>query len=250
MGGRDMSINPWTLDGLITKVQDDLELHSENFVTRPELTRFANDAITDAEELIVDLFSDYFLSETNINMVVGQNIIPLPEDIYECRVRGFYYDENSFSAGSAANMRNYKLKKIHIENIADVYSESEYQYRLINTSALGPHIKMYPPSREETTTRFKMWYTREAKRLVNDGDILDIPRPQFVISHMKVAVMSKEGDPLLEAESLELARQRQKLEDSLQRLSDDEEDEYIHPNDASLWEAYGDGIGGFHGGAY
>ena len=61
----------WTLDQIITKIQNDNELHAENFVTKPEIISFINDAIDDAEQLIIDSFSDFFLTFIDYDIVQG-----------------------------------------------------------------------------------------------------------------------------------------------------------------------------------
>jgi len=54
--------------------------------------------------------------------------------------------------------------------------------------------------------------------------------------------MKKEGDPLLEIEKQNLVAQIEALKSSLSRLSDDDEDAYLYPDQHTIDEAYGDDL--------
>lgn len=238
----------WTLDKIIRKVQDDLELHAEIFTTPDDLQQFCYDAIDDAEETIIDCFSDFFLAFTDYNVTAGEGFLAIPDDIYELRIRGLYYDKNSFNQASGTSLSNwYKIKKITLETMANVDQNDLYQYRIVN-NASGPVISMYPNIRNESEGRFRLWYIRQAIRPENGTDIIERGlRPQFLIAHMKVSVLVKENSDFLMVAKEELDKQKAKLINSLSRLSDDEEDSYLKPDINSLYEAYGDGVDGLIG---
>ena len=101
----------WTLDSLITKIQNDHELHAENFVTRTEIISFLNDAIDDAEQLIIDSFSDFFLTFVDYDIVEGIGEIVVPDDMFDFRIRGIYYDFKGFNPASSTTSQWYKIKK-------------------------------------------------------------------------------------------------------------------------------------------
>jgi hypothetical protein len=231
----------WTLADLTTKVQNDLELHGENFVEPIDIGSFVNDAIDDAEQIIVDLFSDFFLTFKDIEVKAGQSLIPLPIDLYEARIRGFYYSESGFNSLQPSG-RCYKVKKLPLELLSNIQAGDDYQYRLINRTNVGMLLHMFPPIAEDSVNRFRLWYIRKAKRVINPSDYLENGiRPQFVLAHTKCSAMKKEGDPALEIEKQNLTAQMESLKSTLSRLSDDDEDSYLYPDQHSLDESYGGG---------
>lgn len=233
-------LTQWTLDRLTTKIQADLQLHAEVFVQASDIKSFINDAIDDAEELIIDSFSDFFISFQDYTVTAGQSQLDFPSDIYELRTRGMYYDKNSFSQDPNSGVW-YKVKKIPLETISTVYSQDFYQYRTVNDQQAGPKIQIFPDIRSDSTGRFRLWYIRKARRLDALTDVLEPGlRPQFILSHAKIAILQKEGSDMLPLEIQKFGEQKKKLLDSLSRVSDDDEDSFLKPDIHSLYEAYGD----------
>jgi len=242
-----VDLTEWSLDRLTTKIQRDLELHAEVFIQPEDIQSFINDAIDDAEELIVDCFSDFFLSFKDYTAEAGQEFFEFPDDIYEMRIRGLYYDRNSFAQAGSVSGSWYKLKKIPLEQMAAVDQNDSYRYRLINSQA-GKQISIFPAIRTDSEGRFKLWYIRKAKRLAEASDVLEAGlRPQFIISHAKVSILAKERSDMVGLEAEKLSGQREKLLDSLSRVSDDAEDSYLEPDFKALDDAYGDGPIGYYG---
>lgn len=241
-------LTSWTLDRLTTKIQRDLELHAEIFVQPEDIKSFINDAIDDAEELIIDSFSDYFITFQDYTVAVGDNYLDFPDDIYEMRTRGLYYDKQEYNQDTGNLGTFYKVKKLPLESVATVQSQDFYQYRNVNSQTDGPRIYIYPNIREGSTGRFRLWYIREAARLSESLDVLERGlRPQYIISHAKVSILQKEGSDLLTVEMQRLEAQTKKMLDSLSRVSDDDEDSYLRPDAEALFDAYGDSIDNVYG---
>ncbi len=230
----------WTLDQLITKIQNDNELHAENFVTKPEITAYINDAIDDAEQLIIDAFSDFFLTFVDYSIVQGVGEVLIPDDLFDFRIRGMYYDFKGFDVSATSTSQWYKIKKLALERFALVYQADIYHYRIINDAKNGPSISIHPPFRQDLQAKVRLWYIRQAVRLENMSDILEVGiKPQYVLAHAKAAIMAKEGDPMLDVMLKNLEVQTDKMISSISRLTDDDEDSYIEMDLNSLDEAYG-----------
>ena len=242
-------LTQWSLDRLTTKIQNDLELHAEVFVRPIDIQQFINDSIDDAEEHIVNSFSDFFLTFKDYTVESGDSFLPLPDDIYECRIRGLYFDQNEYNQASGSVSGNwYKVKKQSIENVATVDINDNYQYRIVNPQDSGSKIQIFPDIRNDSTARFRLWYIRKAVRLAESSDILERGlRPQYIISATKTFILQKELNDYLPIEEARLATQTKKLLDSLSRLSDDQEDSYLRPDNEALYQAYGDGVDGLIG---
>jgi hypothetical protein len=229
----------WTLNQLITKIQNDNELHAENFVTRSEIKDFLNDAIEDAEQLIIDSFSDFFLTFVDYDIVEGVGEILIPDDIYDFRIRGMFYDLKGFDVNDSGTSQWYKIKKLPIERFSAVHKSDIYHYRITN-DVTGAKIGIYPDFREDLQAKVRLWYIRSAVRLEDDTDILERGiRAQYVMCHAKVAIMEKEGDPMLDTMMARLEKQTEKLLSSISRVTDDDEDSYLEMDFEALDEAYG-----------
>lgn len=236
-----MPADIWTLNDLDKKIRDDLELHSEVLVTPDEMARFINDAIDDAEETIVNAFSDFFLTFSDIPTTEDDDNLTIPTDIYEMRIRGIYFDENQFNQDNAVTSQWYKVKKLPIEEVSEVFDNDDYHYRILNDRTLGLKIQIFPNIRDTTSSEFRIYYIRRAARLETGADVLETGlRPQYIISHVKSAIYFKEGDPMHRLEAVKTAIQLQKLMDSISRLTDDKEDEYLFPDFHAMAEAYGE----------
>ena len=234
-----MANQPWPLSRLVSKVQDDMDLHEENFVTTEDLKQFVNDAIDDAEEIIIDCFSDFFLTYSFAEVVAEDTEIALPADIYESRIRGIWFNASGFESPVPTG-EGYKVKKLKLERMMDVSTGDAYQYRLFNSSVLGQKLKIFPAIREDSEDQFLLCYIRQARRLYNTTDVLEKGiRVQYVLTHVKKAVASKIGDPMVEELKVKLDEQKQVIRRSLSNLTDDDEDSYLEPDDRAMNEAYG-----------
>jgi hypothetical protein len=232
-----MAALPWTLDRIITKVQDDLDLHSENVASPEDLEQFVEDAITDAEEIVIQCFADTLLTFETITVTAGQETIPFPTDIYETRLRGIYHAPLGFTTTPQGS---YKLRQIPIGEAGQQYPSEYHRYRIVNSTADGPQIYVYPPIAEDSTDKFRIWYIRQFKRPTSMSDVLDpMLRPQYILAHVKCAVMKKEGDAMLDVEAANLLKQEEKIKRSISRPTDDDEGVLLEPDDYALDEAYG-----------
>ena len=86
-----------TLLQLRTKVQVDLDLEQEEFVTADELTGYFNEAIRIATAEQLSWNSSYFRSYGNLDLVAGQEEYDLPADIYELKILGIYHSTGANS---------------------------------------------------------------------------------------------------------------------------------------------------------
>lgn len=229
----------WTQDKIFTRVRKDLDLEAETFYRDELMTEALNSAITDCEQLVIDEYQDYLLVYQDYDITSGQNILTLPDDIYQCRVRWLSFKLDGFGQPTARNTSDaYKLRKIPLEDLQSIGPREPYRYRLINFLDDGPKIEIYPEIRGEDSgeKKIRLWYIRHFKRLYESSDVTDVPVPEYLLAHLRVAVMEKEGNPMIDLELLNLQDQTQKLQKTLKFLSDDEEDDILQPN----WDTLSD----------
>lgn len=212
----------WNWSEIRTKVEQECDLEDEDFVRRPELLAYANEAIEEAEAEILGLYEDYFLKPESVPVVAGQDSIPYPNDIYAQKIRRMIYFQ-----GTGASSTNYPIERLKDWRKFEYKASSDsggttdlYQWMDENSTPGAPIVRIVPAFRE--TGVVKRWYIRHANRLVVDTDICDIPEfINFIFSHMKVKVYEKEGHPLLSQAMQKLEMERARMLGTLQSKTPD-----------------------------
>src|SRR3954470_8745840 len=123
-----------TWSELKTKIEADLDLQDEDFVTASELLGYANEAVDEAEAEIHTLYEDYFLTEGTITLIAGTSSYALPSDIYGSKIRGVIFSNNGliYPVKRIRNSKKFEL----IANIRFISSSTDdYRYLLKNASA-------------------------------------------------------------------------------------------------------------------
>lgn len=220
----------WTWAEIKERVYTDKTLFDEDFITEAELLGYANEAIDEAEQIFKKIYDNYFQSEVYIELVSGQSIYDLPENIYGYKILLVQYDDGS---------KKYPIRRIRdLKEIPYITNSDCYCYRITNNATEGPKFKLYPASMENSTSNVTIFFLRNANELVNDESTLDIPEAaQFIIQYIKDAVSNKEKGPMIEApDSPQLIRKRQFMIEALTEMVPDG-DNLIEP-DLSFYEDF------------
>lgn len=175
----------WTYAQARDKLQVDLDLLDETFVTPNELIGYFNEGIEEAESEMLKIDEDYFLSSYNIPLVEGTSSYDYPDNIYAYKERGIMYSNGSNIYDVKRFRRNNKFQKMAF---ADQYGESDdYMWFHTNEGPGVAKINLKPPARETailppSTGSFVpmvLWYIRHANRIpllaeyVLNWDVLD-----------------------------------------------------------------------------
>jgi hypothetical protein len=210
----------WTYTELKTKLQNDLDLEDEIFITPEELLGYFNEAIDIAEALIHTLYEDYYFTVANIALTSGVADYSLPADIYAFKIRVINY---------ANGTDKYEIKRWRkpLSLLNFVESDEDYKYLPINGTANGYQIKLLPASRETSSTNVTIWYIRNAAELVNDTDICDLPELaiNFVLQFVKQRCYEKEGHPNTLKAIDDTDKLRIAMTETLHNMVDDEDTE-------------------------
>jgi hypothetical protein len=219
----------WTYSELRTKIQRDTDTEAEDFIQADELLGYVNEAVDEAEKHVhaFGLDADYFLTQTYFDLVTGQQFVDLPTDMYAHKIRALTYE----SGDLIYPLRRFRGKDVfetianaeHYTNVGDYY-----KYILQNdgndNSTPAPKIRLVPTSRKTESQVLRLWYIREARRMVDDTDIMDIPEAaQFVIKYVVFKIYSKEGHPNMETAKMELEQERQSLMSTLEAMVPDKD---------------------------
>lgn len=212
-----------------TKVENELDLRAENFVTETELKDFFNQAIDYIEAQIhkLGMEDEYFLKQGNIAMVNGTADYDLPSDIYANKIKALVY------APSVSEI--YMVKRVRGENrFLDIKftelnasSDADYRYIAINQSSNSPQIRLVPAARVTSSDALTIWYIRNAAQVDADSDVIDIPEFfSYTIQFVKNQIKKKEGT-FSELDLLDLKQEEKTVVDTLTNMIPDGDDTLI-----------------------
>jgi hypothetical protein len=229
----------WTLSDMLVDIRKDCDLESEKNLKDPHITRMINKSIRKAESIIMNEFAGHYETYKDYNVLAGDTYLPVPADLYKTRIKFIQYSEDD-PDNTASTAERYKVKKIPLENLADVSTDDGYSYRISNDKTNGLRINIYPPIRKNQNKAFRVYYIRQIKQLEDPTDICDIANINFILSDVKVKLMSREGHPMLEIEMQNLGEERENLLKDMTYLTDDGEDTVLGPNKDSMadWDEY------------
>lgn len=187
----------WTYGEIKTKVEADLDLESETFISPEEMLGYANEAIDEVERQIHDLCADYFLTRANLTLVDGQEAYDLPSDIFAMKIRSIIY-RNGNLTWRFERIRDWmKFEQYEFEKTGLTGNSRRYGYFIVNTTPGTPQV-LVTPTPNESGAYGKIWYIRNANEMVDDDSICDIPEAvNYVMAYMKWKCYMKELHPNL-----------------------------------------------------
>lgn len=205
------------------KVERDLDLQDELFISPEEMIGYANEAIAEAEAEIIGTVPDYLLTSSSLPLIAGQSEYALPEDIYANKIRGVIYNSGS-TVFPIKRVRSWnQFERIALQNQSQ--SEGEYQYILKNPSAVqGVKLVLIPAARETAGNVVTLWYLRSVARVESDDSVIDLPEcAAFVTQFIKVRAYEKEGHPNLQMAISVLEHQRVLMQETLADMVPDQD---------------------------
>jgi len=198
----------WTFAQIRDKVERDLDLEGENFITAEEMLGYANEAVDEVERQIHNLCEDYFLTRGTITLVNGQEEYALPTDVYAMKIRSIVYrlGTSVWKVERIRDWHKFEQYEVHQTTQGD---QIQYGYFIVNPTAGAPRI-LLAPTPNEAGSVLKIWYIRNANTLVNDTDVCDIPEAvNYIMQYMKVRCYEKEMSPNLPKAAADLEMEKQ-----------------------------------------
>lgn len=216
------------------KVERDLDLEGETFISDEEILGYCNEAIDDAEAEIHKINEDYFLTKYSVPLVQGTSVYDMPTDIYANKIRGVTYSNGSDVYPVTRIRGSHKFSTIAFINQAG--ASDDYRYELEHDALLGMQFVLYPAARTTDSTVMKLWYIRNAATVALDTDTIDIPEfVNFIYQHMKWRCYEKEGHPNTPDAVVSLEKQRALMIQTLTDMVPDEDDT-IEQDMSHYWE--------------
>lgn len=197
----------WTAQQIIERVKDELDLQEETFIDDVEMVRYCNAAIDRAEQSVIGIHKDYFLTSATLSLVSGTREYELPVDIYGHKIRRIIY-ENGSQVYKVTRIQDWK--KFERKAIEDVNNSATLlEYFLVNRQPGEPRIQ-FVPIPAETGDFVTVWYCRQANRfddthtgsipnrvlttpLDDPTNILDVPEAfNYIVEFVKMKCDIKE----------------------------------------------------------
>lgn len=213
-----------TFGELKLKVQRETDTEAEEFVTSEEIKSYFQDAVNECAAHIhkLGLEDTYFQSRKKYDIVIGQQELELPPDIYAMKISALTFSGN----GKVFPIKRMKGPK-RFSIIAEMEQFQEngdwYEYHILNTSPdTPPVIELWPPSKDQGANFITMYYIRQAIQIVDDSSKVDIPEfYSFIISFVKWKIYSKEGSALTSDAKAELDEKRDLMLATLAEITPD-----------------------------
>ena len=203
-------------------------LEAGSIASEDEVTDYVNEAIELAELKLHQkpLGDDYFLSFKDYDIEPNQDRIDLPDNIFANKVRTIEYLSNDYCwykikrlrasedvLNDASNIKEYD----DIGAGIDGYSFN-YLFLKKDNDPSEPSrscVVLYPTPKYPIKVR--VWYTREAKRLVDPDDFCDMPEfNAYIVKYVEFRIHLKERSEY--TQSME-AVQKETLNNTLDVLS-------------------------------
>jgi len=204
---------------MLTKIQNDLDLQDEIFISPEEFLGYFNEAIDNAEAQIHALYEDYFLTSASIALVTGTSTYSMPSDIYANKVRSMYY---------VNGQTKYEIKRWRrpLSDIPYVDTSDDYMYLPINSSASGYQFKFLPAAQETSSSNVTIWYIRNAKVITTGTDVCDIPEfINYILQYVKMRCYEKEGHVNTIKAIEDTEKEKMLMIQTLTNMTDDEDTE-------------------------
>jgi len=221
-----------TLVQLRSRVQADLDLEDETFITDSDINAWINEAIKKAEAEVHTLYEDYFLSESTITLSAGTKLYDYPSDIYGNKIRKLIFQDGSGSSSHEVK----RVRNLVNASDRDIYltgSSHHLEWTPYNDATNGRKIRIFPESGRSGTLR--VWYIRNAKQLSSDTDVCDIDEfERYILQSTKTECYFKDGDPrAIQSKQLE-EQLKQDMINTLSNMVPDNNDEI--PMDLSFYD--------------
>lgn len=210
-------MNLVTYSAIKTKIENDLDLIDETFISETELLGYMNEAINDAQAVIhnLGLEARYFLTQDTLTISNGTSDYSMPTDIYANKIVHIQYTNGS---------KTYYLRRIReMGEIPFIEVAEDYKYQIFNLTA-GIVMRLFPTP-VESGAFITRYYIREVRALTTSTDAsntCEIPECiNFLYQHVKTRCYEKEGNKNLEKAVMDLKTQHDLMVQTLQEMVPD-----------------------------
>lgn len=177
-----------------TKIENDLDLIDETFITPDEMISYFNEAVDMIQGNIITLAEDYMLATASIPVTVGDTELQLPSNIYANKIRKLIWKLNTSEIYEITPIKN--LMELPFVNVNDYYRYLFVNNGVTGTNTIGTVIKLYPEMRTTSADALTIWYIRSANKYVDNTSVCDIPEwSNIIIQYVRYKCLIKEARP-------------------------------------------------------
>lgn len=187
-----MSLNPTTLQSLITLLRQTTNMENSQFVTDSELTSYINDALALLDAVLISKFDDYKLTEILTTIVPNTNYVSLPLDFL--KFRGLDIQYNTTNPDGYTTVHEHSFQKRNDYSYPGTWltiGPMSITYRL-----QGQQVVLLPAILAGQY-QYRLWYTPDYIPLVNPSDTLQTYMDsqnwyQYAIAEAATFVLAKQ----------------------------------------------------------
>lgn len=212
----------WTKQEFESKVLLEHDLQEESFISPAEMTNYINEGIDWAESIVIGLYEDYYLDRTDWMPIVAEST--LPQFIYANKLRRVEISDNPSTGEIRQIFKNSNL------------DPQFFGYNIFHKHGDTPKIVFENiPNKYQ---QYRLTYTRNANRVVNANDIIDLPEVAvyYAQQFVKMRCYQKERDQLAFKASEEVVAMEQAMTDALTNITNDGSDQ-LEP-DVSFYDEF------------
>lgn len=213
----------WTYSQIKTKLENDLDLIDEDFITETELLGYINEAIDDCEAIIhnLGLEAKYFLNTDTLSLVSGTSDYDPPSDIFANKISKVFYVNGS---------KKYEVFRVRdLRETPWIQNGEDYKYLILNLTG-GVKWRFFPTPLE-SGAYIQRYYIRNVRKLTTSTastNTCEIPESiNFILQHVKKRVYEKEGNPNLPESVQDLKIQHDLMVQNLQEFVPDDNNQII-----------------------
>jgi hypothetical protein len=202
----------WTLQEFKDKIELEHDLQEESFISDEEMINYINEGIDWAESQVIGLYEDYYLTKTSWAALVDSTT--LPTNIYANKVRRVEVAQSNTAPYNSKQL----FKNSNLE-------ENFIGYNIFHNEDATPVIEF--ENIPDFYNYYRLIYTRNAKRVVESTDVIDLPEVAvyYAQQFVKIRCYQKEIDPKSFRSSEEILQMSQALVDTLSNITNDGSDQ-------------------------
>lgn len=185
-----------------------------------DLTRIINKNYHRLISAVVDVFEDYYMTESTADTLANQQEYALPSDFYKIRRVEINYDidatNSSFSRALPVDMDEVRYNLANANSGVAIVRNPSYYIQ-------GNYIGFIPIPTRNGNEAIKIWYIKQKVDMVDDTDTIDIPyadRYYGIISKAAAAEALRKG----QQEPTEAKRLEDEAQTDIQRMQRELED--------------------------
>lgn len=212
-----MSLNPTTLQSLITQIRNRIDLPTSQYISDAEITTMLNASLAELDRILISKFNDYKITATIVSVTPNTNYIQLPLDFVKLRGLDVWFNPTSMDGYITSPEYSFKHRNKKIYPSGGVTSGIFFPY-CIEHRLQGQQIVLLPPQ-IAANYQYRLWYSPDFIPLVNTTDTLQTYMDtqswsEYGVLDVCIKILAKQG---VDASTFQTQKEQQR--ESITKLS-------------------------------